>query len=187
MKDIIEKYKNGELTVGEVMASDLFLVEGDEIKTDGETYVVPTTYWAKNCDKVIKMHQIDKEIEAMEKQPTEYEYVHLTESDFDVWDLKDLLDGGELFSKRSDGKYTQYTDRSPLYMLNHFGEYGVYRRIELTPEQLHERKVEDLAKSIKAANPIGQDIKFHEMSSMHLDAYASMAKAALEWMESKGK
>ncbi|QGF20985.1 hypothetical protein PP409_gp03 [Vibrio phage Seahorse] len=65
-----------------------------------------------------------------EKPRTKVEYEHLDQSNFNVWDLKPLLDNGELYSKTSDGEYDQYSKSSPTYMLRHFMEYGVYRKVE---------------------------------------------------------
>lgn len=80
------------------------------------------------------------------KPRTKVEYVHLDRTNFNVWDLKPLLDSGELYSKTSEGEYDQYCKSSPTYMLRHFMEYGVYRKVE-RPVEWWEDAVEFIVES----------------------------------------
>ena len=69
-----------------------------------------------------------------EKPRTKIEYEKLDESNFNVWDLKPLLENGELYSKTSKGDYVLYSANAPTYMLMHFNEYGVYRKVDRSVE-----------------------------------------------------
>lgn len=60
------------------------------------------------------------------KPQVRFEYEHIT--DLEIWDLKDMFDNGELYSKTSDGQYKKYTHSG--LMIRHYLDYGVYRRIE---------------------------------------------------------
>lgn len=117
-------------------------------------------------------HEKDKQ-EAMEKQPTEYEYTPVKS----VFDLdRDIMNSHEYGEVDINGKF--YPTNGECETVSALTRDCLYHRIPLTAEQLHERKVEELAKVIKcvATSGIIKPLNYEEM-----------AKSALEWMESKGR
>jgi hypothetical protein len=94
------------------------------------------------------------------KPRTKVEYEHLERSSFNVWDLKSLLENGELYSKTSTGEYDQYSKSSQTYMLRHFMEYGVYRKVERPVEWW-----DDAVEYIRSLNGEANAIDFTDAES----------------------
>ena len=120
----LEEKPNPALTGGDVnLIETLF---------DGFNRITGERDYDSAYDIACEMLELEGEISKEEKpKRMREEYVKLDEGNFNVWDLKELLSVGELFSKTSDGRYVLYSENSPNYMLRHFSDYGVYRRVEV--------------------------------------------------------
>ena len=185
MKEIIEKYKKGNLDTDSLIYKSGFVLQGnDEIVIkwkDVEDFNLSDDVISRT--RVKSSAQLDKEIAAVE-QSKQYKYEELNLKS-DIEKAKAFIELDDLYVFTS-GVVHGDLERD-TYKVKSLTDICVgkqlYRRIELTQEELHEQRVGELAKAIKAGNPIGQDIPYHEMSSTHLDAYVEMARAALEWMK----
>ena len=63
----------------------------------------------------------------------------------------------------------------------------LYRRIELTPEQLHEQKVEGLARAFHVFDMVnGCPVFWDELSHGERKLHKGKAEKALEWMKQEG-
>ena len=121
---------------------DLFIVE-DKVCELGKFRHSRVWHYAPDGSLILRAAALEKP-----QSRTKVEYVSLTESNFDVWALKSSLENGELFSRRSDGIYTMYSDRSPVYMINDFINYGVYRKVEI-PITTRDLFIEEVEKQLK--------------------------------------
>lgn len=188
MKEIIEKYKKGELTASNLIHNSHLVLRGSDKLvldwTSAEDLDIPDDFF--DHAMVLKSTELDKEIEAMGKQPTEYEYIKVADS---IFTLGESFNKGELFTKKFNQEWHQIKSEIQLGGLLSMNDdpekNGIYRRVELTPEQLHERKVDELVEMLKpcmwARNGFGH-INLHDMETLK-----RTANKALEWMESKGK
>jgi len=100
-----------------------------EGSSDGANYH-DETY---DCNGYTRQQWQDKRNELFGEKPVtkmKVEYKHLTQANTDIWDLKLMLENQELFSRRSDQTYSLYSSNAAPYMVRHFVEYGVYRKVE---------------------------------------------------------
>lgn len=88
-----------------------------------------------------------KPVQARGFCPEQFECEKVTES---IFDLKDEFDRGELFTKKFNEELHVIKSEAQLGRLLDMNDdpkkNGIYRRIALTPEQIHEREVEQLNK-----------------------------------------
>ena len=157
MKDIIEKYKKGELSKMEWINNPLRKNEDNSI-----TEMVA-------CELVVSSTQLDKEIAAMEKQ-YKYEKVEFDKASIALCDFES---GNEQVTKDAVGNYVLVGD-AQTSVIAWVGD-NLYRRIELTQEELHEQKVEELGEFLK-----------REFNTDELYGWKDVAKKALEWMKQEG-
>lgn len=79
--------------------------------------------------------------------PKQLQYRYEKVIDTGFFELKDEFQGKQIYfddTPCSDGKYKLAMDIKEL--AHHFLTKNLYRRIELTPEELHEQEVEELAR-----------------------------------------
>lgn len=115
--DLISKWKEGSTVTAGSVVSQIESIEFDRVQNELKS---------KNPE--------------LPKQP-QYRYEKVTES---IFDLKDEFERGELFYSTSMDNFALV--RSEHCFSEMFSAGNVYRRIELTPEELHDKEVSDLHK-----------------------------------------
>lgn len=173
-EDLINTYIEndyGELRDLYIEAMNIFGIRGSvngrfDYLLEGERkYIACMTEFCRNGQSEWSSNYCDvralKKLTLSDLKPrAKVEYDHLDRTNFNVWDLKPLFDSGELYSKTSEGEYDQYSASSPTYMLKHFMEYGVYRKVERQVEWW-----EDAAEYIRSLNGEANAIDFTDASS----------------------
>lgn len=187
MKDIIEKYKKGELTVNELVYNSSFCMNiRDEILMEWNDVV--RLNLSDNCldaAKVLKCLQLDKEIAAMEKQP-EYEYVKIELGEIGEWVDGSWCYASNLYFEWSGSNIVPISEVSAIDLIKN--PHKLVQQVELTPERKREKEVEELAKTMWMSDPksVAKDFE-SDLIIEYRVAYRKMAEAALEWMEQKGE
>lgn len=150
-------------------------IVGGRISAVGHTYDVKT-------DERKDFH-ILVDIAAMEEQQSEYEYIKVTES---IFELKDEFESRGLYLKGSDFTYGTFVSpdeytliRSKTDLLLAVVDNCLYRRVELTKEQVREREIEELGRELLS--------EYEHCNGTWQDKFEAVAKRAIEWMERKGK